>query len=419
MKLAIIADDLTGANDSGVQLSRHGLKTAVLFQLENADVLPYDAVVYDTDSRSIAPEEAYSKVKHAAIFFIQAGFHSIFKKLDSTMRGNIGAEIDAVYDALQPDFMMIAPGYPGNDRIIRHSKLYLRGIPLAETEIALDPKTPVTESYLPELLREQTRHPIGTITVDDLELGASHIHDKLIRYQESGVPYLVVDSAEDRHLEQIVEAARSMPYTFGWAGSAGIAAYLPDLHRIPYKARQLSIPAHNGPILTVIGSVNLQTRAQLTMLIETTGTAAVAFSSFKAVSSPIERSEEKNKVFHEALRAAAAGRDVVIYTTGERSDIEAARLAGEARGLSPTETSNAIVEAIGEICSELLDRNFFRGLALSGGDTAKQICALRGMKGFELMDELEPGVPVTRFLGEEEMYVITKAGGFGTANVFS
>jgi uncharacterized protein YgbK (DUF1537 family) len=155
------------------------------------------------------------------------------------------------------------------------------------------------------------------------------------------------------------------------------------------------------------------------MLIETTGTAAVAFSSFKAVSSPIERSEEKNKVYHEALRAAKAGRDVVIYSTGERSDIEAAHLAGEARGLSRTETSNAIVEAIGEICSELLDRNCFRGLALSGGDTAKQICDLRGMKGFELMDELEPGVPVTRFLGEEEMYVITKAGGFGTANVFS
>lgn len=66
MKLAIIADDLTGANDSGVQLARHGLKTSVLFDMDEDHITKYDAVVFDTDSRSIAAEKAYERVAGAA-----------------------------------------------------------------------------------------------------------------------------------------------------------------------------------------------------------------------------------------------------------------------------------------------------------------------------------------------------------------
>src|SRR6476619_7377554 len=98
MKLAIIADDLTGANDSGVQLARHGLKTTVLFDLDEGNINKYEAVVFDTDSRSLTRKEAYNQVSRAANFLLNAGFTNIFKKLDSTMRGNIGAEIDALYD---------------------------------------------------------------------------------------------------------------------------------------------------------------------------------------------------------------------------------------------------------------------------------------------------------------------------------
>lgn len=63
MKIAIIADDLTGANDSGVQLAHYGLKTSVLFQLHSSQLDENDAVVIDTDSRSLSKKEAYEKVK--------------------------------------------------------------------------------------------------------------------------------------------------------------------------------------------------------------------------------------------------------------------------------------------------------------------------------------------------------------------
>lgn len=419
MKLAIIADDLTGANDSGVQLARHGLKTSVLFDMDEASVKNYEAVVFDTDSRSIDHAEAYEKVSRTVQFLIKAGFQSIFKKLDSTMRGNIGAEIDAVYDTLKPDFMMIAPGYPKNNRIIRQSIHYLNGVPLGETEIAKDPKTPVTISYLPELLKQQTKHEIGTITVEDLAQGEVRIHDKLKGYLDSNVPYLIIDSTEEAHLEQILSFTKSLPYQFAWVGSAGIANYLPNYYDIPKQQNQLSIPKNNGPILTVIGSVNKNSRAQLKVLLEKTSAYAIPFESYKAILNHSEREQEIKRVYQEAYEQAKAGVDVVIYSTGEKADIDKAWRAGEALGLTHTEISNEIVKAIGAICAKLLENGCFKGVSMTGGDTAKQICSLWNIKGFELLDELEIGVPISKFLGIDHLYVITKAGGFGSDNVFT
>jgi D-threonate/D-erythronate kinase len=418
MKLAIIADDLTGANDSGVQLAQHGLKTSVLFDIDKESIHNYEAIIFDTDSRSIEHEEAYQKVKEAASFLKEAGFPYIFKKIDSTMRGNIGAEIDAVYHAVKPDFMMIAPGYPKNNRTILNSTHYLNGVPLAETEISKDPKTPVTLSFLPELLQEQTEQKIGTITLNDLEQGVKRIQEKLDHYFEQNIAYIIVDSTEERHLEQILAYTKQLRYQFSWVGSAGIANYLPAYYDIPEQKRELSIPKNDGPILTVVGSVNKNSRAQLKLLLEKTNVYPIAFESYKSVSDEEERANEIRRVYNQAVENAEKGFDVVIYSTGEASDIEKAWEIGEAKGLTHTQISNEIVKAIGSVCAVLLEKDYFKGVSMTGGDTAKQICHRWNVKGFELFDELEIGVPISRFFGNDNLYVITKAGGFGTPEVF-
>ncbi|WP_043930250.1 four-carbon acid sugar kinase family protein [Bacillus sp. EB01] len=418
MKLAIIADDITGANDSGVQLAQQGLKTSVLFEMDKDSVQEYEAVVFDTDSRSIDRSEAYQKVKEVAVFLKDAGFNNIFKKLDSTMRGNVGAEIDAVYDVVKPDFMMIAPGYPKNNRTILESTHYLNGVPLGETEISRDPKTPVTQSYLPDLLGEQTKRPVGTITVADLEKGAAFIQKKLDGYLEEQIAYILVDSTSENHLECILEYTKGLAYSFSWVGSAGIANYLPAFYEMKIKDNPLFVPVNNGPILTVVGSVNKNSRAQLKLLLEKNNVYPIAFESFKAVSDENERANEMRRVFNEASEKGKQGMDVVIYSTGETEDIQKAWAEGKAKGLTHTKISNEIVKAIGSVCSVLLEQKFFRGVSMTGGDTVKQICELWDIKGFELLGELEIGVPISRFLGKEDLFVITKAGGFGTPEVF-
>ncbi|WP_145040303.1 four-carbon acid sugar kinase family protein [Paenibacillus sp. Y412MC10] len=418
MKLAIIADDLTGANDSGVQLARHGLKTSVLFDMDQDNIRHYDAVVFDTDSRSITPEEAYQRVSRAARFLTDAGFDTVFKKMDSTMRGNIGTEIDALYDVVKPDFMMIAPGYPKNNRTILNATHYLNGVPLAETEIAHDPKTPVTHSYLPDLLKLQTKYAVGEISVRDLEAGAGRIEGKLKEFQEHNIPYVLIDSTEEAHLEFILHITGQLPYKFAWAGSAGIANYLPAHYHISSKPRELAIAQNQGPILTVVGSVNKNSRAQLKLLLEHTDVVPVHFESYKAVSDSAERTEEMARVYQEVKLHALEGKDIVIYSTAESSDIERARAVGEARGLNHTEVSNEIVRAMGEICAQLLEQGYFKGVSMTGGDTAKQICMQWSISGFELLDELEIGVPISKFIGIDDLYVVTKAGGFGKPDVF-
>lgn len=163
LRIAIIADDLTGANDSGVQFARSGLKTSVLINMESDNISDDDVIIIDTDSRSVTPEEAYRKVKEAAGYLKSQPYDIIFKKIDSTLRGNIGAEFDALYDVFQPDFIICTPAYPDYNRKVRDGCLYLGDKLLHETEFALDPKTPIRESNIPKMINGQSQRGVGLI----------------------------------------------------------------------------------------------------------------------------------------------------------------------------------------------------------------------------------------------------------------
>ena len=153
LKLAVIADDLTGANDAGVQFAKEGLKVQVLLGEsgeEQEKELP-DVIVLDTDSRAAIPDQAYERVRKAGglIKRLTSSRPAVFKKIDSTLRGNLGAEIDAVMDELGFEWAAVAPAFPVNGRITVGGWHLLHQVPIAESEIARDPKTPVVESVLP------------------------------------------------------------------------------------------------------------------------------------------------------------------------------------------------------------------------------------------------------------------------------
>ncbi|WHY02630.1 four-carbon acid sugar kinase family protein [Neobacillus sp. DY30] len=418
MKLAIIADDLTGANDSGVQLAKFGLKTSVLFGLDKKAVHDSEAVVFDTDSRSIDKNEAYHKVFEVMQFLKEQGVKNIYKKIDSTLRGNLGSEIDAVYETIKPDFVFIVPGYPKNGRTVINGHHYLNGILLNETEIANDPKTPVTESHIPTLLMQQTNRTVGLIEKDVLRNGKVSILQQVEEFAKKGISYIVVDSETEEDLEMILRYTKEVNFTITWVGSAGLANYLPAYYEIEKTESQLSIPSHNKPILTVVGSVNKNSRHQLSVVLKKDGVTGIKVESYKAVSCEEERTAEITNVVKSARSAVKNGHDVVIYTTGETKDIEKARKTGKENGFNYTETSNEIVKMMGEICAALIEDKLFKGIVMTGGDTAKQVCEIWGVKGFYLHDELEIGVPISTFIGIEDIFVITKAGGFGKETVF-
>jgi len=414
VKLAMIADDLTGANDSGVQLVRYGIDTSVLFKNEVEALTKHEGIVIDTDSRSLSKEEAYKKVRDVAEFLKQGVFDVIYKKIDSTLRGNVGVEINALYDSFQPDVVIVAPAFPKNRRFTKDGHHYLDDKRLNETEIALDPKTPVKESYIPKLLEEQTGRSVGLINYNELTGDNQDIIKKIKNYVQSGIHYIVFDAVSEDDLKKIATIGVQGQLTVCWVGSAGLVNYLPEMYHLKhYQIEPRTFSAEN-PVMMVVGSVSPVTRAQLDKVLESSDVVGLELDSVAVVTDAETRQREIERVVEKATAVLENKQDIALYSSGSREDIIEAQEAGNAYGLDDRQVSNAISEALGQVATFLVESFTFNGLVLTGGDTAKQICNQLNVVGFHLIDEVETGIPLGLAIGEKQFFAITKAGAFGT-----
>ena len=419
MKVAIIADDLTGANDSGVQFARYGLKTSVLLD-KNPDALERsDVIIFDTDSRSIPPEEAYTRVKEVAEFLSQNKFELIFKKIDSTMRGNVGIEIKAVYEVFQPDFVIIAPGFPKNQRQIINGYHYLNNRLLHETEVALDPKTPVKESFLPKLLREQNVQNVAHINFEELYQGASYLSKRFNQFKKENIKYVLFDSRSEEDLKQAVNVIREIGLSVIWAGSAGLAEVFPEYLSLQRKEWIPPFAKGYSPSLLVMGSVSSVGRQQLENVLADPRVQGIQMSSERVVTDFETRNTEIQRIYDEASKAIEKGKHIALYSSGGSEDIRLAFQAGERIGLNHTDICNIISQYLGSIASRLINHYPINRVILTGGDTAKQVFRQIGASEFILLDEIEPGVPIGYVNSSKIIYAVTKAGSFGSLVVFT
>src|SRR5687768_12848389 len=163
--IAVIADDLTGAADTGVQLVRAGYRTAVFFRATEVLADDFDAVAFDTDSRTMPAGFAAKRVLDAA--HAARGARIVYKKLDSTLRGNLAAELAAVLNATRRERAVVAPAFPATGRSTVGGIQRVHGVPVDETEMANDPHTPVSEAHVPSLLADAFSS-VGPLSVEDL-----------------------------------------------------------------------------------------------------------------------------------------------------------------------------------------------------------------------------------------------------------
>ena len=107
----VIADDLTGGNATGVLLRKMGYQANTVLNLAAVDpdiVQSGDCVVYPTDSRGISPEEAYARVRKACETLAGDSVRIYTHRIDSTLRGNLGSETDAMLDFLGDEYIAVA-----------------------------------------------------------------------------------------------------------------------------------------------------------------------------------------------------------------------------------------------------------------------------------------------------------------------
>ncbi|KRF06820.1 hypothetical protein ASG89_18390 [Paenibacillus sp. Soil766] len=419
MKVAVIADDLTGAGDTGAQFAKHGLHVTIRLQFRAGmeAVSEQDVLVLDTDSRSLNAEAAYQRAVEASRCAQAFEADVVFKKIDSTLRGNLGSEMDAVYDTYRPDFVVIAPAYPKAGRLVREGRLYVHGTPLHETEFASDPKTPITESYIPELLRHQTKRPVEVIPSEILAEGRSALELVLQNCLSQGICYLLVDSDNDDDLKRIVSLFGETSYSVVWVGAAGLAQQLAVQYESLTQPSPKKLVQPNGPILAVIGSVSSRSRRQLDVLLSQPNVQGIRMEAYRLISGKAETEHELANAVEEAAQAINANFHTVLYSSGDREAIRLAQRVGAQNGMTAQEVSDTISRALGESAFRLINRCRIGGIILTGGDTARQVCSSLQANEFRVFDEVETGVPIGFLVSEEHLPVVTKAGGFGSDQV--
>ena len=414
VKVAIIADDLTGANDTGAQFSRRGLSATVLLDLEKKIPREREVVVFDTDSRSASGQEAFERVARAceSIKQQEAPPEIIYKKIDSTLRGNIGAEWDAVYRAFQPDFIVIAPSYPKVGRVMKDGSLFVDGCLLHETATSKDPKNPSTRSSLPDLLQEQSEKPFSLITTGLLRGDRARLTERIGQLRRMDIPYLLFDAETDDDLESIAALFQGGDYHVIWSGSAGLANALAA--RFPAtEASQAHANADSDTVMVAVGSVNPASRRQLDYLLQQDHVTGIEWNSLLALTEAGRRAEHE-RVYDLALQALLdRQKHVVLYSSASPATIQSARTQGREHGMDAAQVSNAISRALGNTAARIVKQCGISKLVLTGGDTARQVIMHLGAGQFELIAEIEAGVPVGRLSVHKEIHAITKAGGFG------
>jgi uncharacterized protein YgbK (DUF1537 family) len=414
--IAIIADDLTGASDSGVQFARKGLETQVIFDLQHfaANTNEIDAVVIDTDSRSVSKDVAFTRVKEAAAQINKTGFTHIYKKLDSTLRGNLGAEIDAVMDEISFDYAVVAPAFPKIGRTTFHGVHYLNDVPIDQTEISNDPKSPVKESNLVKLFTSQSIRKVGLIPLETLHSGKESVFAQVETLLRDNNKIIVFDAVTEGDMQQIAVMMAASSHRILWVGSAGLADYLPDVLSLPIRKGEFpALPVSALPVFLIAGSISKVTRVQLSAFNSDPQVTAVELNTVRIVTSEEGRMQEIERCRSALLTALSQGSDVSLYASSSPEQVMLSKEAGAGRGFDNTEVSNRIANTLGEIASVIIEEVGIQGVILTGGDTSKAVCKHMGVSGIQLIKEIEPGVPLGRLVGKKPLWVVTKAGAFG------
>lgn len=411
-RYAVIADDLTGAGDTGVQFARAGLETRVVFgEWERSELSGVRALVVNTDSRALPPDSAYRAVRTASDTLLRLGFRPVYKKVDSTLRGRIGPELDAMLDSTGARLAVLCPAFPANGRIVAGGHLLVNGVPVERTPVGRDPVTPVTESYLPALLSGSMRHRVEAVGYKDLAAGQDRLVERFRSIVESGPAAVVCDAGTEADLEALVTAGLAADPAVLFVGSAGLALPLARL----LSAAEASGAVTTAPLLALVGSVNPVTREQARLLAAGGNWFRLPLTVAELLSDEHAWNSVETAATEAASSEASRGMNLLVMSPGERQDVETAGKLAAERGLAQGEAAKRIADRIASVASALMRKTRPAGVIATGGDTARALLEAIGVSGLNLHDEVSPGIPIGSIPDGpfEGLRIVTKAGGFG------
>ncbi|MGM3188715.1 D-threonate kinase [Musicola paradisiaca] len=406
IRVLVVADDFTGANDAGVGLALYGAQVNVLFDAARIGAVSSgDAIVINTDSRALDAAVAGERTAQSVRGWREHGVEGwMVKKVDSTLRGNPGAETEAALHAAGVSLALVAPAAPSLGRVTRGGNVWVHDRLLTDTEFASDPKTPVRSSSVGERLAEQTALRQARVSLS--ELRQNGLAARLQRLSDQGVRLVVLDAENQQDLDLIVQAAGQLAAKPLLVGSAGLSDAL---------ARHLYRRVGNASraLLAVIGSMSEIAQKQIQMACRRPDVALVDIDidALLAVSYPAALA----RWCEQAAATLASGHHCLIRTClddSQRFEIDG---LCQRHGMARQQLGDTISQRLGELTRQIVGRQQPGGLYLSGGDIAIAVANALQANGFHIKGQIASCVPWGRFLDSVvgDIPVMTKAGGFG------
>ena len=404
IRLLILADDFTGGLDTGVQFASRGVSTCVITdpqadyarQAEGCEVL-----VVVAETRHLPPRQAYDAVFAAVRKGVELGIPYIYKKTDSALRGNIGAELTAALEASGAQALPFIPALPGMNRITRGGIHYIDGVPVNESVFGRDPFEPVREADVVRLIALQSEAPTAPVALVELP-GARGI--------------AVVDAETE---EDLIRAGKALAESDGLrltAGCAGFASVLPELLGLTGETNR-ALPELAPGLFVLCGSVNPITQRQLKHG-EAHGFTRIHIPAEEKLNPEWFTSEAGQAVLRQWQETEAETPWLILDANDAEDDNRETAALAERLGLSMEDVRQRISQSLGIILSAMLETPVDRTLLITGGDTL-----LQGMNRMQVhrmipLAEVFPGVVLSRVtLAGRDRYVITKSGGFGEENL--
>ena len=388
MTLTIIADDLTGACDAGAVFCGGG--PVAVFVAPDAPGPAWPVAAVDSESRALAPADAGRRMRELAGRLgprLSGGV--VLKKIDSTLRGPIGAELDALLSG-RDGGALLCPAFPGQRRVVRDGVLTVDGVPAHESVVGRDPDYPGATSDVVDILRAQSGRPLRRVPLAEVRGGGAGLA-RALGEAEGGIA--VADAETDADLAALARAALDRGSVL-LAGSAGLAAALSAA--LGREGAPPPLPAGRD-WLVVAGSRHPATRAQLDALV---AAGATMVRVRAATSDP--RADSTTAV-SPAVEAVRAGRPAIV-----------ASAEGDGAG------REAIAASLAAAASRVLSEVRPALTCATGGETAHALLRALGASRLDLAGAPANGLALGEVVSAAGpgRLLLPKAGGFGPPDLF-
>ncbi|QLL73525.1 four-carbon acid sugar kinase family protein [Lactobacillus crispatus] len=393
-KFLIIADDFTGANDTGVKLTEKGTPVEVVFSALNLN--PSSSCVVDTETRNDAKNVAYGKVKDIINTINLDDYDIIYKKVDSTLRGNISDELMALTESYDPDYIVFDPALPSLEREVVNGNLLVSGEHLKKTEFAHDPLKPIENENIKKIFEQI--YPTGLIRLYTL----NELRNKELVLDLSK-RYFCFDTENDTDMARVVHLFSGLKGKILWVGSSGLIEEL------------INSQNEYNPSIALVGSVSEKTREQLKCA-EKNGLSLVSLPIYQIYSSG-----DYSRYVKQITNLLKQHKDVIIMSSAsyDRNELHKTRRLFKKDGICDEQLGSIVQTVLAGVCRKVISQQKVSGIFVTGGATAKGLLSMVNAEKTIVKEEVALGMPLLQIEGGEfnGINIISKAGAFGDSSL--